>query len=308
MKVFGKCRFRYQIILGAQEFVNMEESDVDQPVTKKLCIDRKSQCYYCGTVLFGEDSSDLTDLMLAHISDKHNMFVTSEMYGKIRQYQCADCLRMFNSKENLDIHVCGVVPSSWLGPKQKSQQCSKCDKSFEDYGQLLCHYKEEHDAKVKYRCYKGGKHCSLEFGTRSELSNHVKQKHTHQCRYCYKFIHTKKSLVKHNLTCNGIGLPLYFANECLFCCKIFDTKHSLEQHKETIHGKIIESLKYKCYLCDFVTTTKWLLKDHKTKEHSPVCQICLKDCGSLSDLKKHMFVHSKKRIYCVNIVNLGAKQ
>ena len=276
-----------------------EKVDEDEPVVKKLCIDIKSQCYYCGTVLFGEDANDLTDTMIAHISDKHNMFVTPKMYGKIRDYQCTDCLRMFNSRDSLDIHVCGVVPTSWLGSDQKPQKCPECDEAFEDYGQLLCHFKDNHSSETKYKCYKGQcKNLSL-FARRSELSDHVKQKHIHQCKYCYKFIHTEKSLRRHNLTCDGNDLPLYYANECLFCCMRFDTKHSLEQHKETIHGNVIETLKYRCFFCDFVTTTKWLLKDHKTKEHSPVCQICLKDCGSLSDLKKHMFVHSKeKNILC----------
>ena len=273
------------------EKVMINEEINDQPVVKRLRLDIKSQCYYCGTVLFGEDATDLTESMLAHISDKHNMFVTPKMYGKMRDYQCNDCLRMFNTRDSLDIHVCGVVPSSWLGPDQKSQQCTKCDESFEDYGQLLCHFKENHSAQVKYKCCND--HCSITFTSRSELSDHVKQKHTHQCRYCYKFIHREKALYRHNLTCNGNGLPLYYANECLFCCMRFDTKHSLEQHKETIHGKVIETLKYKCLYCDFVATTKWLRKDHKKREHQQVCPICFKDFGtSPSALKQHMITHT----------------
>ena len=277
-----------------------EKVDEDEPVVKKLCIDIKSQCYYCGTVLFGEDANDLTDTMIAHISDKHNMFVTPKMYGKIRDYQCTDCLRMFNSRDSLDIHVCGVVPTSWLGSDQKPQKCPECDEAFEDYGQLLCHFKDNHSSETKYKCYKGQcKNLSL-FARRSELSDHVKQKHIHQCKYCYKFIHTEKSLRRHNLTCDGNDLPLYYANECLFCCMRFDTKHSLEQHKETIHGNVIETLKYRCFFCDFVTTTKWFLKKHKKLHHITKCHICLKQFKCPDSLKRHLnTVHAKeKTILC----------
>ena len=62
-----------------REFVNMEESDVDQPVTKKLCIDRKSQCYYCGTVLFEEDSNVFINLSIPYIIMRWN-FIAYDPY------------------------------------------------------------------------------------------------------------------------------------------------------------------------------------------------------------------------------------
>ena len=37
---------------------------------------------------------------LAHVCGKHGTVVTPKMYGKVKDYQCYDCLRMFASKES----------------------------------------------------------------------------------------------------------------------------------------------------------------------------------------------------------------
>ena len=95
------------------------------------------QCYHCGQIL-GE--SKIKD----HISEKHTEHVISKMFGEIRQFQCSACHRMFKTSENLEIHICGILPTSWLHTDHKSQKCPKCDQTFVKYGDLLCHYNIDH--------------------------------------------------------------------------------------------------------------------------------------------------------------------
>ena len=283
-----------------RELENVLIKEDNEPVIKKLCIDIKSQCYICGAVFFGENSNDLQDSILAHICGKHGTVVTPKMYGKVRDYQCYDCLRMFASKESLDIHVCGVVPSSWLGADKKTQNCPECDKPFEDYGQLLFHFKEEHrKEQAKYKCVKNS--CSLaEFSSRSDLSDHVKGKHRLQCKHCYKHYYSDSMFHIHETSCYGDGLPLFYTNECAFCCLRYKTKQELEQHQEMRHKRVMERLKIKCTYCDFVTTTRWLLQHHKKQAHPVTCQVCLKNFKNPTLLVEHLDrAHGKeKSILC----------
>ena len=160
--------------------------------------------------------------------------------------------------------------------------------------------------------------CKFEYKTKSEISDHVKDTHVHQCQHCFKKIHSKKALKKHNITCNGTGVPLFNSYECLVCCcYTFQNKEQLENHYQDCHAKVLEGTTLKCPFCDFVTTTRWLWQNHKKQAHpkstTAVCDLCKLDCKTSWNLKKHLEgFHEKEKNYlceqcdfrCKNLLSL----
>ena len=277
------------------DFIKQEDSDDnedEEPVLKKPRPDFHSQCYYCGLILFGEEN------MVEHISKTHNQFISAKMYGERRDYQCIDCLRMFKKPESLELHICEIVPMSWLGPDAKSQKCPKCDKEFDDYGQLLCHHDLEHKKEKNASC----RHAQCDFIGESlvQLSDHEVEKHRHECEFCFKTFYSRNALLRHNLQCFDENLPVYESPECFYCGLTLQTEAHLETHKIMSHKKPMMTHEIKCRLCDYVAPTKWLLKNHRKKDHSPVCNVCGKDCKDQAGLTYHMeTVHvNAKSILC----------
>ena len=261
-----------------------------EPTVKKSRPEYHSQCYYCGLVLFAEDR------MINHISTNHTPNVSSKMYGEILDYQCVDCLGMFDKPDSLELHVCGVVPFEWLNTQL--QKCPDCEAEFEDYGQLLGHHDLEHSKDRNMKCRHPYCH-NKKFGTLTDLSDHMKENHKHDCDNCFKNFHTKNALKRHHLRCTEDNLATLDEIECFYCANLFKTNEDLETHKKIKHPKIT-SYEFKCKYCGFIAPTKWYLKQHKIKDHPTTCTICQKKCDSQSKLNDHMeIVHStEKSILC----------
>ena len=111
-----------------------------EPAKKPKC--PKIQCYICGELT--ESELEVKE----HIAT-HNTFISPKMYGERRIYHCVECCRVFKSSESLQLHVCGILPQSWLGPDKKSQKCPKCEEEFEKYGDFLCHHNIDHKEETE---------------------------------------------------------------------------------------------------------------------------------------------------------------
>ena len=269
------------------------QEDHEPPPAKKQC--KEIQCYYCGEVMF--DTMEVKD----HISKNHSLHITAKMYGDLRNFQCPECFRMFKTPESLEIHVCEILPPSWLGPSSKVQKCPQCDQDFDKYGDLLCHYSQDHKSDKDLLC--NHPNCQTrKFVTKSavELSVHVRQKHRHKCQFCSKEYYSIKALELHNMRCFKKGQPEVLENECLFCAVIFPTLEALLLHKSDHSGKVLQYYEPLCSYCDYVAPSRAVLRIHKKKEHPVDCKVCKKHYTNPKDLEEHRIrVHvNDKSILC----------
>ena len=271
------------------QFVEAFDEDLEPP-EKKICllkphielhrIDKQNpwQCYFCGKIVFKKEN------MKNHIIDTHSKLVIGDMYGSKREYQCCDCLRMFENPKDINVHICGILPSNWL--QSTIQKCPECSKDFES-NQLFDHYISDHKVQDKFTCPKSTKgicgskrkHIKDFVGsTRAELSDHIRKWHTYDCKLCYQTFSKSKALQNHKSTCVA---SIEDTCHCFFCGEAFQTDTELEKHLQT-HSSKSERQKFelRCCWCDFVTTTSWLLEQHKKQVHSKYCEICDKDSSN----------------------------
>ena len=277
--------------LDNDEFIDDIKEEVDPLVTnqedhespspaKKQC--KEIQCYYCGDVMF--DIMEVKD----HISKNHSLHITAKMYGDLRNFQCPECFRMFKTPESLEIHVCEILPPSWLGPSSKVQKCPQCDQDFDKYGDLLCHYSQDHKSDKELFC----NHPNCEkrkFVTKSavELSVHVRQKHRHKCQFCSKEYYSSSALELHNIRCFKKGQPEVLEYECLYCAVGYQTLEALLLHKSDHNQRLLQYYEPLCTQCDYVAPSRAVLRIHKKKKHPVDCTICKKNYQTPKKLEEH---------------------
>ena len=317
-KMYGEIRF-YQCkdcLLMFSNKYNCQAHSCGHMPTSWLVVDHKSpkvsvmkkkstmiQCYFCGEIVSSESELQMKN----HIMDNHSSFVSAKMYGDRRTYQCSDCNRMFKTPQNLEVHVCGILPQSWLGPDQKSQKCPKCDQEFIKYGELLCHFNFDHkeDSKdqnypcLHPQCQKTLSDQRISFKSRFELSLHA-GKHKHLCDHCGKEYYSGKALQIHNRKCFGKDVPEDNPLECLYCSKVFPDLEIIHKHKNKVHANYYSYYEPACKQCKFRATSKKELYEHCKKEHRLICFECHEVFLNRSDLKMHHYQkhNSEKNVLC----------
>ena len=233
---------------------------IEGPETKKHC--PRIQCYYCGELISSEDK------VKEHILANHNSFASPKMYGDRRNFQCSNCLRLFKSQESLQIHVCEILPQSWLGQDQKSQKCPKCEKEFEKYGDILCHYNLEHKDS-------------------EENVQHFKT--FFECKHCGKEYYAQLALNRHFINCNEKGIQEDNPLECLYCSEVCSSLEELDKHKEQRHKRVMQYYEPGCKLntCNFRAKSKRQVLEHCKNEHQLYCVLCQEAFYFKHYLSKH---------------------
>ncbi|KAJ8961104.1 hypothetical protein NQ318_008780 [Aromia moschata] len=214
--------------------------------------------------------------------------------------------------------------------------CNICNSHFVYKNKFVQHLKSEHDVVVNVTKLKQCDICGKRFQYNVQLSRHmvmhsgIKQ---FKCNQCDKFFSSKGGLNKHISKHNSVRkFP------CSICNKIFIHQSNLRQHLKVhfdekryrchicskgfkarrtlmLHIKIHNNERdFPCDKCDKAFTNKFDLLRHgklhtvelesdKNVPGNPrQCEVCGKLCQSLSDLQKHIRVHTGETpfvcIYC----------
>ena len=266
----------------------IETDGIDSPEPKKRCL--KLQCYFCS------DMFDSEEKVQDHIKENHSSYVSEKMYGHRRMCQCLDCNRVFKSPESMQLHICGILPQSLLGPDQKSQKCPKCEKEFTKYGDLLCHYNLDHKDESddqSYTCtHPVCKRLPKErntFNSRFALSLHVSTRHRYFCKFCDKEYYSPRVLKMHMEACQFQDVPEDNPLECLYCGKVLLSPEELHKHMIAQHEGLRAYFEPGCkyYWCLYRAKSKKQLLEHCKNEHQLNCVICQEVFIVKADLIKH---------------------
>lgn len=144
-------------------------------------------------------------------------------------------------------------------PKNRSNYCAECDKTFADSGGYKYHINSFHKKIKKYECDICGNH----FSCKRVITNHLRG------------VHMKERIF-----------------ECNQCAKKFSTDSALYMHKK-IHENVFKCV---CQVCDRRFRSMSKLKIHMTmhtKEKNYFCEICQRGFAVRNNLTKHMLTHSK---------------
>ena len=168
-------------------------------------------------------------------------------------------------------------------------QCSYCDKSFSDNGNLLTHMRT-HTVENAYECNK----CKMFFPHNSQLKSHMK-KHTlespYQCHTCNKPFLQNCDLISH--------MKMHTENKilhCHLCDKNFADSMYLDKHLISTHVRILPKKKmYCCKECDDsfsnISTITQHLKTHTVDKSYP-CKHCNMSFSRYTDCHTHMMKHT----------------
>jgi len=170
----------------------------------------------------------------------------------------------------------------------KTEQCTKCNKSFAPgqgmtyhsrkchAGKFICQYCGEEwkgaNAKTKLRVHIEGKHlgeksmhcdqCTFQASTKHGLMLHTKTKHEnirYKCKLCDHEATQEGSLRKHVK-----NIHEGFKHPCHVCGKVFTSEGSRNKHVDYKHG----DRKHPCSQCDYIAGQMHHLKTHTSLMHT----------------------------------------
>lgn len=205
--------------------------------------------------------------------------------GVNRVFHCSQC--DYKSKRMLHIRTHLVTHSG-----QRLYRCELCNKAYSQKGTLKTHKEGVH---LKGVSALGCHICGKTFHGRTRLYKHLKthSDESYECDICKKLIKGKKALKTHMQRHSGIK-----SYTCEQCAASFYTAAELCNHKRKHSVKV---LSVKCDLCEYRTTTKYLLNRHMKHHVSGDKPFSCKDCGkffaTFQKLTVHERIHYEKKKY-----------
>lgn len=262
-----------------------EEYQGDDPLSLELC-----PC--CGEPsdsghVIGDFKCDDCDKLFVQLNFLHRH--ASIEHPKSDVYKCSECLKQFNTKEELVDHM--RVHSL------KTVKCLECNREFtrkyhleRHMGQTGCmgQPRKVFDCRVCQKC----------FTRKDNLAEHlrihagqVKKKKKLTCTYCDKEFQGLTLLNIHVRTHTG-EKPY----PCDLCPKRFPSSGAWKKHRRMHTGE----KPYRCNQCDRTFAAKETLNRHlrtHTGEKPHQCKFCGKAFIQPSQLRAHIFHHTGENAY-----------
>lgn len=181
-------------------------------------------------------------------------------------------------------------------------QWNNCDFTGNELDQLISHISTHKDEKPVHECKwvnEDGTICDRQFGSTSELTNHLTSAHIGQgkteyvcrwegCERNHRPFGQKQKIIRHMNT-HTKHQPF----ECSICHKRFSLRLILKQHMRIHTGET----PYKCDICNKSFKTSSSLTIHK-RVHSGIkpleCPVCHKFFNESSNLNKHIKTHMRQ--------------
>jgi len=238
------------------------------------------------------------------VSPAGNMIKQDETSAKKRKYNatnqnkppfsCTECEYVTNRSHDLRRHQ---KVHTRTDSKIKKQPIHKKKESKER--------KNETDLKKKYSCNK----CDFSVASKVKLQRHQRDNHKKKfpCNKCVFISSSSKKLKTHKEANHKNEHP------CDHCDFVGDNARSLDEHRinSTKEHEIaaIESKKFHCDKCNFVTLKEYLLNIHKEAKHSDqvyMCDKCDYKHPNLSNLKLHIGSKHAGSVYACDLCDYKA--
>ena len=259
----------------------------------------------------------IKDLLTCSLCDK-SFKVKKSLWRHTQQHKklphmCKTCLKMFEKKEDLELHQVS---------HNSSHVCDICDRKYDCIGRLNYHKKLSHGPKL-IKC----EICSASYSSKSLLKQHMKRHGPKQffcdkCSCSYFFMHQLTNHLKthdeNSIKYKCTVCPREYVNlshwkehmklhdgsnfvKCDQCSKSYSSRKALNLHKKTKH---VEERKFVCQVCDKAFITKHHLKNHlicHDVKRDYKCRFCEATFKKNDVLKMHENVHTKERKFICDI-------
>lgn len=201
-------------------------------------------------------------------------------------YQCEFCSESFSSDQLLIDHCARM--------HTKDIKCQHCEKTFYWEKDLHFHMRKHIKKGRGFKC----QICTGLFIKGAELKEHMKMHDTEDpgtdgsfpCDICDRRFKSTRTLQEHKRR--------FFHKQCEVCLDYFSSDATLFQHF-SVHVTQT-AVSYSCDQCHEVFPKKILLKAHRDKHRSYVCEMCSAEFRRKDDIKSHLRMDCLKRslFYC----------
>lgn len=256
-------------------------------------------------------------LKLKHLKEKKEEIESDNAIG----YKCPYCRKILSHKRNVRRHIKLVHPEKYVEPSvdvpkvdlnllgnqadknesveenapnyddydafiakwREVLECELCKKTFNNFGLLRTHFREEHPSeKCHVLC------CQYKIPSRIRLVDHIRfhlDPNSFKCQICEKCFPTSIALNSHKHSHDGKK-----PHQCSVCGKCFRFREKLVLHS----GLHSSETNYFCNVCEKGFPTEALLKKHgyiHTRITKHLCDHCGKCCQSHAKLQEHIVQH-----------------
>ena len=178
------------------------------------------------------------------------------------------------------------------GPKKaanlpsSAKICFKCKKKFSSEEDLTMHMEKMHKTSNQQLVCPI---CNYTSSSETEISQHVKEKHSFKCKECNREFPSSDELISHDYEehrTNNVDSSTPPTTTCSKCGHLFSSKNELDIHSAAVHGR--SNKPYDCPICTYTSTTEADVNNHVEETHVFRCKDCQSECSSQEELIRHI--------------------
>ncbi|XP_011883064.1 PREDICTED: zinc finger protein 271-like [Vollenhovia emeryi] len=231
---------------------------------------------------------------------QRSRYIIHKGFHASTKFECTQCKKMFDTKENLTLHQETTKHSSNFAEENVEVQEAQKTNNAKQNTSLKSSEVAKDSSKATYTCEK----CNKQFDLKQEYELHMRVAHEQQkfsCSNCNKSFANQSDLKTHMTTHGKTKSDKDYP--CDICGKVLNHPSSVLYHKEAEHNN---GLRFVCNKCNKCFKHKQLLQRHQLvhSDNRPhVCKSCNASFKTKANLINHQSTHTGQKKYSCEICN-----